>query len=596
MKGDRPLIQKRIEEIRGKMIENGMDCYIVPSFDAHQSEYVADHWKSREWVSGFTGSAGTVVVTREKAFLWTDGRYHIQAEAQLEGSGIELIRWGLQGVPTYTEWISKEMPVGSVVGFDGSVVSKANTKTMEKLFEKNQLKMKIEHDLVGKIWNDRPAMPMGNIIEHAVAYAGKSRQEKFAEVREKMKALDGEYYIIPNLDDIAWLFNIRGTDISYCPFVVSYALLSENQVWLFIDERKISDEVKQSLIADGVVLKPYEDMVGFLSQLDCKSMIYDPKTTSVLLTSSLKDGIEQIEKGDIVTNLKAMKNNVEIDNLKKCQVKDGVAMVKFLHWVKNNIKHGVVTELEVANKLREFRSQGSLFKGESFNTIAGYKEHGAMMHYAADEDSNSTVKEEGLLLFDSGGQYLDGTTDITRTIAAGTITDEERTDFTLTLKGHINLNQAKFLHGATGYYLDILARRPMWEHGIDYKCGTGHGVGYFLSVHEGPQGISPRKNDTVLEAGMIITNEPGVYKAGKHGIRIENTVLVVEAENTEFGQFMAFDVISFCPIDLDAVDPELMTDSEKAWLNDYHQQVYDKLSPYLDDEMKVFLIHETRAI
>lgn len=590
-------VNEKLKALRELMKEKGMDAYVIPSFDAHQSEYVPEHWKSRAWISGFTGSAGTVVVTLDEAGLWTDGRYFIQAEKELKGTEIKLFKMRQPGVPTYSEWVAEKLKNGDCLGFDGKVFSCNQAKELEEKLEDKNIKIDDRYDLIDPIWNDRPELPLEKVYIHEVKYSGKSTKEKLNIVREEMKKKGAEYYLLSSLDDIAWLFNIRGNDVRNNPVTISYALASMDNAILFIDNRKITDEVRALLKENGVEIKEYEEVENTLKNIDSASSIfYDPNKISRWLYGCMPEGAKKVKGKDISMLLKTIKNEVEIENLRKCHIKDNVAMVKFLYWLDNAIKKEEVTEISASDKLESFRRQQENFIGTSFDTIAAYKDHAAMMHYRATEENQYTLKPEGMFLVDSGGQYLDGTTDITRTIVLGEITEEEKRDFTFTLKGHIALCRAKFLHGVTGTNLDVLARLPLWEQGIDYKCGTGHGVGFLLSVHEAPQRFSIEYNDTRLEKGMVITNEPGVYKEGKHGIRIENTILVAEDQLTDSGQFMKFEVLSYFPIDLDGVDASLLTEVEKSWLNNYHKNVYEKLSPYLNEEEKEWLKKETREI
>ncbi|WML37705.1 aminopeptidase family protein P [Clostridium sp. OS1-26] len=462
---------------------------------------------------------------------------------------------------------------------------------------KKGIALEHRYDLIDELWKDRPSISTEPIFVHDVKYAGKSRVEKVNMVREEMKKDEVTHIVLSSLDDIAWLLNIRGTDVPCNPVAVSYVVVSEKETVLFINSVKVKDEVKKELEQDGIVIKAYEDVNDYLKTLAKESKVMlDAVKTSFGICKGLNEGIEIIEKDNITTKIKGIKNEVEIENIKNAHIKDGVAMVKFLHWLDNNLGKEEISEISAADKLEGFRAEQELFKGISFTTIAAYKEHAAMMHYSATPESDYKLKKEGMFLVDSGGQYLDGTTDITRTTVLGTLTEEEKRDFTLVLKGVIDLSMAKFLHGVNGTNLDILARRPLWEHGIDYKCGTGHGVGFFLNVHEGPHAIRCNVVPTILEEGMIVTNEPGVYKEGRHGIRTENILLVVKDEETEFGQFMKFETISFCPIDLEGIVPEMFTPEEKAWLNNYHKEVYSKLSPYLSEDEKEWLKHETREI
>lgn len=590
-------VKKRIEKLRSLMKENKIDAYIIPSFDAHQSEYVADHWKGRQWISGFTGSAGTVVITLDDAGLWTDGRYYIQAEKQLEGSGIRLFKMADLGVPSYTEWLKNTLKEGSTVGFDGSVFSVDLFKGMEKAFKSKNIKIKIEKDLIDEIWEDRPEIPKELVFLHGIKYAGKSRAEKLNKVKANMSSKGANYYLLTSLDDIAWLLNIRGNDVPNNPVVISNVLVAENKCYLFVDASKVTHDIRLELETDGIKIKGYNEIHQILNQLTIDdSVIFDANKTSISMYNSINSDAAKLEEPNITTALKAIKNEVEIENLRNCQVSDGLAMLKFIKWLKESVNREKITEISAQEMLESFRRQQDLFVEPSFDTIAGYKDHAAMMHYKANKETQYTLKDEGFFLVDSGGQYFNGTTDTTRTIVLGKLTEEEKRDFTLVLKGHIALSSVKFLEGATGSSLDVLARQPIWEYGLDYKCGTGHGVGFFLNVHEGPQGFRKEPNSVKLEKGMVITNEPGIYKEGKHGVRTENIMLVVEEEKTEFGQFMSFEAITYCPIDLDGIDKDMLTDKEKQWLNDYHKMVYKRLSPYLDDEHKAWLKKETREI
>jgi len=592
------IIKERIEKLRSLMRQNKMDAYIVPSSDDHLSEYVAEHYKCREWISGFTGSAGTAVITLEAAGLWTDGRYFIQAEKQLEGSGIKLFKMGEPGVPTYVEWLNEILGEEDSVGFDGNVFSAEEVKTMKKEFSNKKLSINIEHDLIDKLWKDRPELPSDSILIHEVKYAGKSRIEKLNEVREEMKSKGANDYLLSSLDDIAWLLNIRGNDVLNNPVVVANVIVKKNKTSLFIDLKKVTSQIKAELEAEGVEIKEYNEVKQELKNITKNNAIMlDPTTTNAALYNSINSDVKIVEEPNITTILKAVKNKVEIENIRNCQVVDGVAMVKFLKWLKTSVGKENITEISASDKLEKLRRQGSLCVGLSFDTIAGYKEHAAMMHYKANEKTDYALKPEGFLLVDSGGQYYNGTTDITRTIVLGKLTEEEKRDFTLVLKSNIALDSAKFLYGASGYAIDAIARQPIWKYGLDYKCGTGHGVGFFLNVHEGPQRISYRHhNDLSLEEGMIVTDEPGIYKEEKHGIRTENMLIVTKAEKTEFGQFMQFETLTFCPIDLEGIVVEMLTEDEKQWLNAYHKKVYEKLAPHLDEAEKVWLKEQTREI
>ncbi|AIQ53218.1 aminopeptidase P family protein [Paenibacillus sp. FSL R7-0331] len=590
-------IKDRVEQLRQLMRANLMEAYIIPSYDAHQSEYVAEHWKGREWISGFTGSAGTVVITLEDAGLWTDGRYYIQAEEQLAGSGIRLFRMADPGVPFYSEWLADVLKEGSVVGFDGNVFSIQMVRRMEKDLQAKSITLNVNQDFIGALWENRPEIPKGTVFTHDVRYAGKSRTDKLNEVRTEMNKLGANYYCLTSLDDIAWLLNIRGADVPNNPVVISNVIVAEHTSYLFIDSGKVPPVVRLELEAEGIALLGYDEIHSFLGNLSSgDTIIFDTNKTNSRVYNAINSNTKKVENPDITTHLKAVKNEVEIKNMKWCELKDGAAMVKFIKWLKTAVGQEEITEIAAEEKLEDFRRAQEGCVGTSFDTIAGYGEHAALMHYKATAETQYTLKNEGLFLVDSGGQYYDGTTDITRTIVLGQLTDEQKRDFTLVLKGFIALSSVKFLYGATGSNLDVLARQPIWQYGIDYKCGTGHGVGFFLNVHEGPQSISPRNNTVILEKGMILTNEPGIYLEGKYGIRTENMMLVIEDEKTEFGQFMRFETITYCPIDLAGIKIELLTESEKQWLNHYHQEVYTKLAPYLNEEESAWLKEETREI
>lgn len=585
-----------LNNLREVMKKENVDYYIIPSGDSHQSEYVPEYYKGRAYVSGFTGSAGTLLVGIEESYLWTDGRYFIQAEKELNGSGIKLMKMNIPGYPSLIEWIKNNVKEGKTLAFDGSTISANEYKNYKELAEKNGFNIKMEKDLLNLIWNNRPELSKEKIFIHDAKYCGKSTSEKLEEVRSEMTTLEGENYVVTSLDDIAWLFNIRGNDIAYNPVALAYALISDKEAVLYINEEKVTNDDKRTLEAQGVTLKPYNDIYEDIKNVTA-SIIIDGAKVNGKLYSLISEDVKIIENLNITTSLKAVKNEVEIKNMEVSQVRDGVAMVKFIKWLKENVGKINMTEISASDKLEEIRAKGENFKGLSFNTIAGYKDHAAMMHYSATEESQYELNSEGMLLIDSGAQYLDGTTDITRTFILGPITEEEKRDFTLVLKSHIALATTIFLKGTNGCNLDAIARRPLWKYGMDYKCGTGHGVGFFLNVHEGPQGIRPFGNTIALEPGMILTNEPGVYKENKHGIRTENTLLVTKAfKNDEMGEFYKFDTISYCPIDLEGVDVSLLDEEEREWLNNYHRTVYEKLSPYLNEEEKKFLEKETRSI
>lgn len=590
-------VNSKIMALRTSMEKEKIDAYIIPSGDFHQSEYVADYFRARTWISGFTGSAGTVVITKDKAILWADGRYFIQAAKEIKNTEFQLYKMGQPGVPTYTEFLENEMMCGQTVGFDGRVISVTSYKLLKEKFEKKGIKIESSKDLIEPLWKDRPELPSSKIFIHDIKFAGLSVKEKLNKIREKMKAEGSNYYLISSLDDIAWTLNLRGRDITNSPVFLSYLLIDETGAGLFVEKSKIDEVVTAAMKEASITIADYNEVYEVVNALTEGTILYDPAKTNVKLLTSIQDTVKKIEKRNLTTDLKAIKNHTEIENFMNCTVRDGVAMVKFIKYIKENVSKEEISEISAAKKLEDLRAEGDYFVEPSFTTIAGYKEHAAMMHYSATEESNYILKPEGMFLVDSGGQYYDGTTDITRTLVLGPISEEEKKDFTLVVKSNIALTLAKFLYGATGSNLDIIARTPLWNEGIDYKCGTGHGVGFFLNVHEGPQNFSQVPNTIKLEAGMNITNEPGVYKEGMHGIRIENLLFVVDDKETEYGgKFMKFEVATFCPIDLDGIDPKLLTEDELKFLNDYHKKVYEVLSPFLNDEEKLFLAKETRTI
>lgn len=590
-------VNNKLRKLRELMEERGITAYIVPTSDPHQSEYVADCYKSRTWISGFTGSAGTVIITKDKAILWTDGRYFIQAEDELKGSEFQLAKMGDPGVPTTTQWLRDNLNDGDCIGFHSKVFSQSEIEKIKNFMGDKKISIIDEFDLIGEIWIDRPAIPKGETFIHDVKYAGLTTKEKLEKVRKEINRLNADYFLIGSLDDIAWLYNIRGNDVPSNPVVISYALVSMDNSYLFVDKDKISKDVEMSLMENGVEVQSYEDIIHFIRNIKIDSkVILDKSRINGWLYNGIPKECEIENQMDITTKLKGIKNSVEIENQKNAYIKDGVALTKYIYWLDKNIGAIEITEISGSNKLEEFRKEQDLFLEPSFSTISAYGVNAAMAHYSATEISNAKLKPEGLYLVDSGGQYLDGTTDVTRTIALGQISEEERKDFTLTLKGHINLSNAKFLKGTNGYQLDIICRYPLWQEGLDYKHGTGHGIGFVLNVHEGPHRIASVPNDIVLEKGMIISIEPGVYKFGKHGIRIENIVVVDDYMETESGQFLGFETLSLVPIDLDAIDVSLLTETEKQWLNDYHEEVYSKIGPFLTEEENAWLKHKTRSI
>lgn len=595
-------IKDRLSGLRKFMEEKNIDAYMIPSSDNHQSEYVGDYFKSREFISGFNGSAGTVIVTKDEAGLWTDGRYFIQAESQLEGSTIKLFKMGQEGCPTTDEYLYKNIPEGGTLGFDGRVISAREGATLAEKLSKKGIKIEYQYDLIDGIWPDRPALSDSKAFLLDVKYCGESFSSKLARLREKMSEKGTSTHVITTLDDIAWLFNIRGGDVKYNPVVLSYAVITLKEVYLFVDESKLNEEILDELAKENVQIKPYNDVYEFVKNIDkTEKVLLDGTKLSYTIYNNIPCEVEKVDEFNPVMFFKAQKNEVELENIRNSHVKDGVAFTKFMYWLKKNVGKMEITEISATQKLEDLRREQEGFFEPSFNTIAAYKEHAAMMHYSATPESNYKLEAEGLFLVDSGGQYYDGTTDITRTTVLGPISDELKLHFTSVARGMINLSKAKFLHGCRGYNLDILSRSCMWNMGIDYQCGTGHGIGFVLNVHEAPNGfrwrvVPERFDSAVLEEGMVTTNEPGIYIEGSHGIRTENEIVVRKAEKNFYGQFMEFEVVTLAPIDLDGIVPELMNKDEKDYLNWYHKLVYDKISPFLTDEEREWLKVYTREI
>ena len=596
------MINQRIDKLRNLMKEKNIYAYIVPSSDYHQSEYVGDYFKSREFMSGFTGSAGTLVVTMDEVGLWTDGRYFIQAENELKGSDIKLFKIGEEGVPTIQEYLLQNLPKNSTLGFDGRVMSVKEGQNFTNKLAFKGINIEYKYDLVNDIWQDRCSLPTEKAFSLGIEYSGESFSDKLSKIREIMKDKKATTHILASLDDIAWLFNIRGRDVKSNPVVLSYAIINIDNVYLFIDKNKIGEDIKTELNKENVQIKGYEDIYEYIKNIDENEVVLiDSSKVNYAIYNNIPFNVQKIEERNPSILLKSIKNEVELKNIRNSHIKDGVAFTKFMYWLKNNIGKIEITEISSTQKLEEFRREQDKFIEPSFSTIAAYKEHAAMMHYSATEESNYKLEPRDLFLVDSGGQYFDGTTDITRTIALGPIPENIKRDFTNVVRGMIRLSKAKFLYGCRGYNLDILARGPLWESGIDYKCGTGHGIGFVLNVHEGPNGFRWKVREDIddsciLEEGMVTTNEPGVYVENSHGIRIENEIVVRKAEKNEYGQFMNFEVITFAPIDLDAIDVNLMLEDERIYLNNYHKKVYDKISPYLNEQEKKWLKNYTREI
>lgn len=590
-------IVSRLNELRTLMKKKNIAAYIIPSADPHQSEYVAPRWKARAWISGFTGSAGTVVVTMKKAGLWTDGRYFVQAEAQLEGSTITLFKDGLPETPSYTDWINSELKKGEIVSFDASVMSINSVESLKGAFAQKGIKVASSEDLIDKIWKDRPAFPSGKGFIHPVKYAGLGRKEKFENIRNEMEKKGVDYHLFASLDDLAWIFNIRGNDVECNPVVMGFGVIGKKTADLFVKEGKFSKKDADSIAKDGVTIHKYEEIYAFIKGLKGKIFIDKARTSQSLLDAVDCKEAEVVFGANMSQIMKGVKNATEIEGMKKAHIIDGVAMVRFLCWLDKNISKTKITEISASDRLEAFRKEGEGFVGLSFDTISGYGAHGAIIHYSATPETDCELKPAGLYLVDSGAQYLCGTTDITRTIALGKLTKDMKRDFTNVLKGHIRIAMTQFPQGfTTGSHIDAFAREALWNDGKNYLHGTGHGVGAYLSVHEGPMSISPRQIDVKIVPGMVISNEPGYYEKDKYGIRIENLVLSVPKAKTAWGQFVGFENLTMCPIDIRAIEPALLTAEEKKYLNDYHKLVFKTLSPMLGKEEKTWLKKMTAAI
>lgn len=596
------MIKDRISQLRRAMKNKGIDAYFVPTADFHESEYVGDYFKCREYITGFTGSAGTAVITAEEAGLWSDGRYFIQAANELRGSGVTLFKMGQESVPDIDAFLKDKLPDGGTLGFDGRVVNASFGNHMEEVLKVKDVKIAYEEDLIGQIWSDRPKLSCEPAFLLDFKYAGKSAADKVADVRKAMKEKGATRHILTSLPDINWLFNIRGNDICSNPVVLSYAVISEDEIQLFVQEEAVSHEVREQLSRDGVVLRPYEAVYEYAAALpEGDIVLLDSQSVNYKIYRSIPKGVE-IQEGANPTLLpKACKNPVEVENMKKAHIKDGVAVTKFMYWLKKNIGRIPISELSAASVLEDLRKQQEGFIEPSFQTISAYGDNAAMCHYSATEESDRSLQPEGLYLVDSGGHYFEGTTDITRTFVLGPVTKEMKMHFTLVAAGMLRLGNAKFLYGTRGINLDYTARGPLWEKGLDYNHGTGHGVGYLLSVHEPPNGIRwkmvPERMDSeVLEEGMITSDEPGLYFEGSHGIRTENLIVCKKAEHNEYGQFMEFEYLTYAPIDLDGIDTGYLNSEDKELLNRYHKAVFDKISPYLSHEEAEWLREYTREI
>lgn len=595
-------VDERIAQLRDLMKEQEISVYIVPTADDHASEYIGDHYKSRQFITGFTGSAGTAVITQEEVGLWTDGRYFVQAAKQIADSEVKLFPMGEPDVPTVKEYAKKHLPKGGNIGFDGTSMVAKDGEAFAKITKEKGGCIKADQDLIGKIWEQRPVLSSAPVWVLEQQYAGVSTSDKLSHIREKMQERECDCHLVTSLYDIAWICNLRGDDISHVPVFLSFLLLTPEETILYCFYESWSEDVIEYLKQEGIFVRPYHQIYEDLGALVSfgKGMLLDKSGVNVKLMECLPKDLKVVDAANPSELMRAIKNPVEIANTIEAHIRDGVAVTKFIYELKQQGGREHMTELSAADYLQELRQQQPGYLDLSFDTISAYGPNAAMMHYSATPDDFSVLKPEGFLLVDSGGQYLGGTTDITRTIVLGPLTDKMKLLYTRVLQGHLRLSRAKFPKGATGQNLDVLARQPLWDMGLDYRCGTGHGVGHLLNVHEGPNSFRWRtlegQNPQAIVPGMITTNEPGYYEEDGFGIRIENELLCVEGEKTEYGQFYEFQNLTFAPIDLDAVIPELLSEDERTWLNEYHQQVFDKISPYLNEEEKEWLAYETRAI
>ncbi len=596
------MIKARIDALRREMASKNIDIYLIGSEDFHGSEYVGDHFKCRAYMSGFTGSAGTLVVTMEEAGLWTDGRYFIQAEKQLQGSGIDLYKMFNEGVPSVSEWILSHVKEGQCLGFDGRTMGAREGKMYVEELAKLGATVCGKYDLVDTIWENRPALSKEPAWLLGLQYAGESREDRIANVRKAMEEKAADLFVLTSLDDIAWLLNIRGNDVYANPVVLSYVIMTKESLTLYCAEGIFDEAAAAELAAAGISFKPYNQIYTDLPELTKgKAVMYDGGCTNYAITEQLAADAKVIDETNPTLLPKAIKNAVECENIRQAHLKDGIALTKFMCWFKKNVGKVAMTEISVADKMESFRKEQPGYLEPSFDPISGYDKHAAIIHYSATPETDIPVEGRGLLLMDTGSQFLEGTTDITRTFACGPLTEDEKKFFTLVLRSNLNLGGVKFKHGVRGYNLDYVAREPLWQLGLDYNHGTGHGVGYLLNVHEGPNGfrwnIRPDRNEgAIFEEGMVTSNEPGYYWEDHLGIRHENMMICRKGEKTEYGQFMYFETVTLVPFDLDAVVPEMMTEREKQLLNDYHREIFEKVSPYLNEEEKAWLVTATRPI
>ena len=593
-------VTERIANLRSLMTEKGIDAYVVPTADFHQSEYVGEHFKARKFITGFSGSYGTAVILKDDAGLWTDGRYFFQATNELEGTGVRLMKMFVGDTPSVTEFLAANIKEGGKVGFDGRVLSMGEGQEYEEALSPKNISIDYSEDLIDAVWTDRPALSDKPAFFLEEKYSGESTASKLERVRQVMRDHGATVHAIASLDDVCWLLNVRGDDIDFFPLLLSYAVVKMDCVDLYVDENKLNDEILAELAKNNVHIHPYNDIYEDIKTLSAdETIMIDPMKMNYALYKNIPCKI--VEHANPTILFKAMKNPVELENIRQAHIKDGVAITKFMHWVKTRYDKETITELSSADKLTGFRAEQEGYIRDSFEPLCAFKDHAAMMHYSPSPESDVKLERGAFFLNDTGGGYFEGSTDITRTFVLGSVDDEMKKFFTAIVRAMMNLSRAKFLYGCYGYNLDILARGPIWDLGLDFQCGTGHGVGYLGNIHEAPTGfrwyVDPSKNEHhQLEEGMVITDEPGIYEDGKFGIRIENEFIVKKAEQNKYGQFMEFETITFAPIDLDGIDTQYMTKFEIDWLNNYHAQVYEKIAPHLTDEEREWLKEYTRAI
>ena len=591
---------KRITALRAIMKREGIDYYYIPTADFHESEYVVEYFKARKFITGFTGSAGVAVIGQEEAWLWTDGRYFIQAASQIEGSGFGLMKMGQEGVPTVMQYLGEKLQEGQCIGFDARVVNTNDAKEFAKIAAKKHGSLKTDNDLLDEVWTDRPALVHQPADVLKDEFNGEATASKLARVREQMEKEEAQYHIISTLDDIAWILNVRGNDIPHVPVVLSFLVIGKEDAMWFVEENALSDAVKEMAAECGITIRPYEDVYAYAATIpENSTVLLDKRKVNYRITNALSETVHIVSKANPSQLMKAIKNEIELENTRKAHLLDGIAVTKFMYWLKKNVGKIPMDEVSVSDYLQSLREQMEGYRDISFDTIAGYNANAAMMHYKAEPDTAAKLEPQGMLLVDSGGHYETGTTDITRTFVLGPISDIQKKHFTMVVKSNLNLANVKFLYGCNGISLDVICREPIWKENLDYQCGTGHGVGYLLNVHEGPNSFRWQYRpgfDNPFEAGMITTDEPGIYLQDQYGIRTENELICVKGEKNQYGQFMGFENITYVPIDLDGIDKQYLNAEDVKQLNDYHKMVYEKISPYMTPEENEWLKEYTRAI